>query len=46
MRNTIILAVIAIALAAYVYFVEIKGGEQKAKEKKLPANCLISKRQH
>ncbi|WP_456440349.1 DUF4340 domain-containing protein [Caldithrix abyssi] len=35
MRNTIILAVIAIALAAYVYFVEIKGGEQKKKEKEI-----------
>ncbi len=35
MRNTIILALIAIALAAYVYFVEIKGGEEKKKEKEI-----------
>ncbi len=33
MRKTLILGLIAIALAAYVYFYEIKGGEQREKEK-------------
>ncbi len=33
MRNTIILVVIALALGAYVYFGEIKGGEKRAQEK-------------
>ncbi|NOX88567.1 MAG: DUF4340 domain-containing protein, partial [Calditrichaeota bacterium] len=33
MRNTIILIIVAIALGAYVYFYEIKGGEQREKEK-------------
>lgn len=44
MRNTIILAVIAIALAAYVYFVEIKGGEQKAKEKEIAGKLFNFKK--
>lgn len=33
MRKTLILGLIAIALAAYVYFYEIKGGEQREKQK-------------
>ncbi len=33
MRNTIILVLIALALGAYVYFGEIKGGEKRAQEK-------------
>ena len=33
MRKTILFLIIAIGLAAYVYFYEIKGGEQRQKEK-------------
>ncbi len=33
MRNTIILFLVAVALGAYVYFYEIKGGEQRQKNK-------------
>lgn len=33
MRKTVILVLIAIALGAYVYFYEIKGGEQREREK-------------
>jgi len=35
MRKTIILVLIAIALGAYVYFYEIKGGEERDKEKEI-----------
>ena len=44
MRNTIIMALIAIALAAYVYFVEIKGGEQKKKEKEIAGKLFNVKK--
>ncbi len=44
MRNTIILAVIAIALAAYVYFVEIKGGQQRQKEKEIAGKLFNVKK--
>jgi len=35
MRNTVILVLVAIALGAYVYFYEIKGGEKRDKEKEV-----------
>ena len=35
MRKTVILVLVAIALGAYVYFYEIKGGEQRDKEKEI-----------
>ena len=35
MRKTAILFILAVALAAYVYFYEIKGGEERQKEKEL-----------
>ncbi|HEM48947.1 MAG TPA: DUF4340 domain-containing protein [Caldithrix sp.] len=35
MRKTIILVLIAVALGAYVYFYEIKGGEEREKEKEI-----------
>ena len=40
MRNTIILFLIALALGAYVYFYEIKGGEQRKKEKEAAEKLL------
>jgi len=35
MRKTAILLILALALGAYVYFYEIKGGEERAKEKEI-----------
>ncbi len=40
MRKTIILVLIAIGLGAYVYFYEIKGGEQRAKQKEAAEKLL------
>jgi len=41
MRKTIVLVLIAAALGAYVYFYEIKGGEQRAKQKEAAEKLLV-----
>ncbi|MBD3224473.1 MAG: DUF4340 domain-containing protein [Caldithrix sp.] len=40
MRNTLILLVIALALGAYVYFYEIKGGQKREKQKEYAAKLV------
>ncbi|NOY77568.1 MAG: DUF4340 domain-containing protein [Calditrichaeota bacterium] len=43
-KNTLILLVILIAISAYVYFYEIKGGEERKKEKEAAAELLPIKK--
>jgi len=43
-KNTLILLAILIAISAYVYFYEIKGGEERKKEKEAAAQLLPIKK--
>ncbi len=43
-RNTLMLLVLTVAVGAYVYFYEIKGGEKREKEKEAAGKLLDVKK--